>query len=105
MDGRSLLDPSWTRDRILLENWHPAFPPWSALMTYDHEYIEYQEGDEPVPLREYYDLVGDPWQLFNPFGDLDPSNDPDTSADAIQLELDRSCAGTSNGPGDPPECP
>lgn len=103
MDGRSLLDTTWVRDRILLENWHPAYPPWSALLTRSYQYIEYRQGDGSGVVREYYDLVADPWQLSNLFGDRNRSNDPNTTAAAARLKLDRSCAGTATG--DPQACP
>jgi arylsulfatase A-like enzyme len=97
MDGRSLLDRSWERDRMLTEfeaDEDLPFPTWSSLRTDEFQYIEYldDEGDSVV-FREYYDLKKDPWQLRNLLGDDDPSNDPDVRSLAQRLARDRLCEG------------
>ncbi len=99
MDGRSLLDSSWTRPRILTEYrnsgnvWTP--PTWASLRTPDLQYVEYYDEGERI-FREYYDLRADPWQLTNLLFDGDPANNPDASTLRIlsdQLSADRSCVG------------
>lgn len=98
MDGRPLLDPSWVRDRILIEYWSGGPTPvpwdWASLRTTDAQYVEYYESLGPPAFLEYYDLVEDPWQLVNLLGDGDPTNDPSIAGLAAQLALDRQCAGT-----------
>ena len=108
IDGRSLLDPSWDRDRMLLEYIHRedrAVPTWASLRTADYQYVEYYDEDlEEIIFREYYDLVTDPYQLTNLLGDGDSSNDPDAgtlTALSLQLQRDRRCEG-NEGPSDCP---
>ncbi|MDQ4144861.1 MAG: sulfatase [Actinomycetota bacterium] len=97
LDGRSLLDPTWERDRMLLEFFGPeqtfTVPPWASLRDHDYQYIEYYDEEGEVTFKEYYDLEQDPWQLNNLLGDDDPSNDP-LNAPLLhdQLSSDRSCA-------------
>ena len=92
-DGNDLLDPSWTRDRILLEYFGdknaPSIPRWASTWTPDGQYVEYYSatGDLAVD-REYYDLVSDPWQLRN------LRNPPDASW-LTRLDADRACAGAT----------
>jgi arylsulfatase A-like enzyme len=102
VDGRSLLDESWTRDRMLLEYTHRedrAVPSWASLRTADYQYVEYYDEElEEVTFREYYDLVTDPYQLTNLLGDADTSNDPDQGRItllSLELQRDRRCEGTS----------
>ena len=97
-DGKSLLDDTWTRDRLLLEFPSQAagrgVPRWASTRTADYQYTEYyyDEDDEP-DFREYYDLEADPWELQNLFGDDDPLNDPlQHQALHDQLASDRDCA-------------
>ncbi len=101
VDGRSLLDGTWTRDRMLLEysrREERAVPTWASYRTEDFQYVEYYDEDlEEVTFREYYDLVSDPFQLTNLLGDADPSNDPDEgrlTLLSVQLQRDRRCEGT-----------
>ena len=103
MDGRSLLDPSWTRARMLTEYrnsgniWTP--PTWASIRTPDLQYVEYYDAGKRI-FREYYDLATDPWQLTNLLFDGDPANNPDPSRLqelSKQLSADRSCVG--------PACP
>jgi arylsulfatase A-like enzyme len=98
-DGRSLLDPSWQRERLLFEFYGPEkakeVPPWASLRTSEYQYVEYYDAEGNVTFSEYYDLVQDPWQLHNLLGDDDPTNDPLTIALLHeQLKSDRSCSGT-----------
>lgn len=100
MDGRSLLDPSWNRRRLLLEGWPAAknaVPRWASTRTRAYQYIEYYGGaGDAVSFRELYDLRSDPWQLRNLVGDDHHSNDP--SRELLvrlhrRLREDRSCVG------------
>lgn len=96
MDGRSLLDPAWTRDRILTEFWrlqHVETPSWASLRTAAYHYVEYYRPDWTVAFREYYDLTADPWELTNLLHDGDPGNDPALAPLRAQLAADRACAG------------
>ena len=99
MDGRSLLLPA-TRDRLLVEYFlhslEPSIPAWAAIRTKTSQYTEYYAQDgTTVTFREYYDLVGDPWELRNLLGDADTSNDPNVAALSAQLAADRTCLGSS----------
>ncbi|MFN2594076.1 MAG: sulfatase [Actinomycetota bacterium] len=114
MDGRSLLDTSAMRTRLLLEYYtdstlvkpgHFPTPSWASTRTTDYEYIEYYGPDGVTPtLEEYYDLRTDPYELDNLLGDADTSNDPDQATLTQlreQVNLDRMCSGTSG----PTACP
>jgi arylsulfatase A-like enzyme len=108
VDGRSLLDRSWTRDRMLLEYIHRedrAVPTWASLRTAEYQYVEYyDESLEEVTFREYYDLLADPYQLTNLLGDADTQNDPEpgrVTALSLELQRDRRCGGTSGASGCP----
>lgn len=96
MDGRSLF-AGGERDHLLLEYWPEASgrpPTWAAVVTSSYQYVEYYTNDESLRLySEYYDLIGDPWQLTNLMGDLDPWNDPVVAEISQQLAQDRSCSG------------
>jgi arylsulfatase A-like enzyme len=108
VDGRSLLDRSWTRDRMLLEYTHRedrAVPTWSSHRTAEFQYVEYyDESLEEIIFREYYDLIADPYQLTNLLGDSDPTNDPDPgrlTVLSLQMQRDRRCEGAEG----PSACP
>lgn len=111
IDGRSLLDKSWQRDRILTEWWRlgdePGIvPQWASIVTRDYQYVEYYQGDGVTPLRwpdqtqvrEYYNLNSDPYQLTNLLHDGNAGNDPPTAALSAQLARDRLCSGQSCHP-------
>jgi len=94
MDGRSLLDPTWTRSRLLLEYWHwrgSLAPPWASTWTRHYQYTEYYRPNGDISFREYYDLDRDPWQLVNLLRDGRAGNDPDVGPLHRQLEEDRTC--------------
>jgi arylsulfatase A-like enzyme len=100
MDGRSLLDPTWERPRLLLEFFptgDSTTPAWASTWTRELQYIEYFEpGTGGVLFREFYDLIGDHWQLDNRYADSDPGNNPSpasTSAMSQTLASDRLCEG------------
>jgi arylsulfatase A-like enzyme len=114
VDGVSLLAPG-ARSRMLLEYWRSPDggpPGWASIRTPTHQYIEWYADDGLTrTFREYYDLVGDPWQLQNLLADGDPSNDPNVEALSSQLALDRACVGKAcsfigpSPPPPPPACP
>jgi arylsulfatase A-like enzyme len=116
MDGKSLLDPAWTRDRLLTEFWReqdvPAaspVPSWASIRKANnqgspYEYTEYY-ADNPdgtpdyskIDFREYYDLAADPLELTNLLGGngkQDPG-EPDVSTLSAQLAADRGCTGSN----------
>ena len=99
MDGRSLLDRSWERDRLLLEYWaRPSrnTPDWGGMITEDHQYIEYYEdqdfGGEPL-FAEYYNVSVDPYQLENLIPRV-PERPATLPLVSQQLDEDRNCRGT-----------
>jgi arylsulfatase A-like enzyme len=99
MDGRSLLDSSWNRDRLVTEFWklkNYDVPTWASLRTPTYQYVEYyDEQDEPrITFREYYDLVKDPWQLENVLHQGEPPG-VDLEALSQQLARDRECSDDS----------
>jgi arylsulfatase A-like enzyme len=112
IDGRSLLDRSWQRDRLLTEYWRlgdfsqGVVPQWASIVTRDYQYVEYYQADGVTPLRwpdqtavrEYYNLNSDPYQLTNLLHDGNAGNDPATTALAAQLARDRLCSGQSCHP-------
>lgn len=99
VDGHSLLDETWQRDRLLLEyKSFNGWPDWASTLTTDYQFTEYYEGSTDPTFTELYRLDEDPWELDNVLGDLDPLNDP--RPDVLlqmraQLDADRECAGES----------
>ena len=94
MDGRSLLDTD-ARDELFLEqldNWRVGLPDWRSIRTAEYQYVEYYARDGRFMEREYYDLIGDPFQLTNLFGDADTVNDPDGNEHAERIAAYRDCA-------------
>jgi uncharacterized sulfatase len=103
-DGRSLLDLTWSRSRLLLEYFPSSDSPtpgWASTWTGATQYTEYYAADTgDVTFRELYDLIADRWQLANLYADKSSGNDPtpgDTAAMSATLAQDRVCAG--------PTCP
>lgn len=97
-DGRSLLDQSWERERLLIEAWaeRRSVPTWAGFISASESYVEYYDTDDTtITFREYYDLVDDPYQLTNLLGDIDPLNDP---PDAGQMSFELSEARRCEGP-------
>ena len=93
MDGRSLLDETWVRDRLLLESWGIH---WASTVTPEYQYTEYYDDFDQVEFREYYDLSADPWQLTNLLEDADLTNTPpELPAIQARLATDKSCSGNS----------
>ena len=98
MDGRSLLNRAWRRDRVLLEFWGKAgnrVPGWASLRTAEHQYTEYYgEGPdaEVVVEREFYDLLADPWQLENLVAGGEAGSEPPQWMVDL-LAADRRCMG------------
>lgn len=90
-DGRDLLDGGWTRDRVLLEYFGdpnaPTIPRWFSTYRPEGQYVEYRRSNGDVIDREYYDLIGDPWQLKN----LDQ---PPNVSWKTQLAEDEACSGS-----------
>jgi arylsulfatase A-like enzyme len=115
VDGRSLLQRSWTRRETLTEHWHvlevpgqhPTVPEdapgpeWATIRTRSYQYIEDYAANGAVSFREYYDLRRDPWQLRNLLGDGIAANNPDIVALHERLAHDRRCVGTTG----PEACP
>lgn len=97
MDGRSMLDPTQIRSRLLNEHASIADGPgWAALRTPTSHYIEtYDAQNQTIRFREYYDLTSDPYEMNNLLGDGNPSNDPPTAALSAQLAQDRICTGSA----------
>lgn len=91
-DGRNLLDESWTRDRMLLEYFGddhaPSIPRWASTWTPEGQYVEYYGASNEVTFREYYDLIGDPWQLRN-------LKAPPNGTWRSRLTADRQCSGAT----------
>ena len=96
MDGRSLLDPTWIRERLVLEylggHRRHGIPGWLSLVTPDWQYTRhyYAEGKR---FHEFYDLVNDPDQLQNLWGN-DPNNEL-VDPGIAYLEQDRGCVGAT----------
>ena len=72
LDGRDLLDPSWARKYVLLEQWkEPTLrraawqPTWASLRSKKWQYIEYYNAAGQTTFREYYNLLRDPWELHS----------------------------------------
>lgn len=109
MDGRSLLDSTWARDRILTEYFDEKnrsgqsrfdAPSWGSIQTVQYQYTEYYSPTDHATLqfRELYDLENDPYQLVNLLGDADSGNDPpplEVESLSLRLARDRFCAGTT----------
>lgn len=104
MDGRSLLDSDWMRDRILIEYFglshagEPVIPPWAGLITPSVQFNYYRRINDHPRFLEYYDKDEDPWQLSNPLGTSSPDDDPSAATLQGLLEQlgdDLTCRGTT----------
>jgi arylsulfatase A-like enzyme len=97
LDGRSLLDRGWHRDRLLLEYFGlpGRIPPWASLVTPEAQLTLYRDPRTGEIFREYYGRVSDPFQLRNPFGNADQADDPAIARLLRQLRRDLHCAGRS----------
>ena len=100
LDGRSLLDGTWSRDALLFEYWNQLRrserPTWASVRTREAQYTEYYENDaQMLVFREHYDLLSDPWELENTLADLDPGNDAGVSRLSAMLNRYRDCRGSS----------
>jgi arylsulfatase A-like enzyme len=97
MDGRSILDAEWQRDRLLVEHEDDPSsartPTWASLRTNAYQYIEYYSKNGRIKFREYYDLVADPRQMVNVLADRTRGNNPDVETLSAQLADDRDCKG------------
>jgi arylsulfatase A-like enzyme len=104
LDGRPLLG-AVPRDHLLLESFfhHPQkdITKWASYLSSLIQYTEYYADDEITRVfREYYELGPDPWQLKNSLGPGQQPPPPGSVAVVkAQLDQDRSCRGTSSGPG------
>lgn len=102
VDGRSLLDGSWSRREILIEAWKESarIPAWSGLISPRKSYVTYySENDFTPTFHEYYKLLDDPYQMTNLLGDDSSLNDPVNRRELeLRLFRARTCAG-------PDDCP
>jgi arylsulfatase A-like enzyme len=101
-------------------------PAWASRRSLTSQYTEYYLDDgtsvrptDPyrwrpgdrfagAPVREYYNLTADGWQLTNRLGDADLTNDPlpgDVATWSSQLAADRQCAGHGELMPMKPPCP
>ena len=100
VDGRSLLDPTWSRSELLIEKTDTVkvVPGWSSLRKRSMVYTEYQATHEHPEFFEFYDLVEDPWELENLLHNGDETDDPSgISRLSERLSELQTCAGTSGG--------
>ena len=98
MDGRSVLDDGWERERAFTEFLNPfseTRAPWRSVTTDHAQYIQYYGTGGEVIDQEYYDLDADPWQLTNLLDDDNLHNDPPAELVgqlASELAADGACA-------------
>lgn len=109
-DGRNLLDPSWSRDRMHLEYWCNLTHcnRWASTRTQTYQFTRYYDDNGKVTFQEYYDLVNDPWQLNNILRDGVRRNNPSRATMTAMkktLWADRRCRGTDSDSDHPPACP
>lgn len=91
VDGRSLIDDGWSRDRVMTEFWSiHRRPTWGSLLTERFQYSEYYRRGK-VFFREYYDLRDDPEGKRNLLGDSNPDNNPDITDARRRLSRDLEC--------------
>ena len=99
LDGRSLMDPGWSRDRLLLEYWKTTrYIPqtWESLRTETYQYVRYRGPGGAITFEEFYDLSADPWQTDNLLADADPASPSPARLAQIrrQLDADLACSGS-----------
>ena len=96
VDGVSLFTPG-ARQRMYLEYRRSPdalrIPSWGSEITATRQYIEWYDDNGALSFREDYDLVNDPWQLVNRYGDASSANDPPFADVSAQLKADSTCAG------------
>lgn len=68
---------------------------WASLRTKRWQYVEHYDADMRIRAREYYDLVDDPGQLRNLFGDRNQGNDPAIGPLARKLYRAKTCKGST----------
>jgi arylsulfatase A-like enzyme len=97
LDGRSLLDQTWKRRRVLLEYWCNvrSCNRWAAIRSSRYQYTEYYNKWGGIRFREYYNLRKDPWQVRNLIRDGRRRNNPDVRSLHDLLRADRRCASTA----------
>ena len=91
MDGRSLFGFGG-HVRLLVHN--PGRRAFSSRAL-RYQYVEYFSDEGLLIEDEYYNLLRDPWQLYNRLGDKKPGNDPDVATLGAQLAQDRTCSGAT----------
>ncbi len=102
LDGHDILS-GHSRDTAYMEYYYDpgnnnGIPTWASIRTSTFQYTEYYGADNAmttVSFREYYDMVNDPFQLVNLYGDGNPANDPDTAALSAQLAAQKTCVGAT----------
>lgn len=98
LDGRSLLDPSWRREHVLLEYWGniTQWRPWASLRTKRWQYIEHYDAATGARyFRELYDLRRDPWQVSNLLWQRQAPEELDLERTERLLHAYRTCRGTT----------
>ncbi len=104
LDGHSVLPGVVHRTKGLTEYYYDPnngnnIPNWASVTTETYRYAEYYQKDPDdwtnVSFREYYDLVNDPYELVNLFGDSDPNNDPEIQPLSDELRALQTCVGSA----------
>lgn len=97
LDGRSLLNPSWRRNRILIEHWCNIgrCRYWASTRGSSYQYTAYfyDVSMRVVEFQEYYRLNTDPWQLENVLAGGRKADDPDVELLHRRLRADLRCSG------------
>ena len=96
LDGTSILSGP-RRSELLVEygrSLDSPMPQWASVVTPTEQYTRwYDPTTGAVTGHEYYDLVNDPDQLTNLFGDASTANDPNDTLWGARLDALRSCVG------------